>query len=114
MELVLTGIGQEVSLSNMSETNNFLLFKRSDGSPLRVHVPEESIKELLSSLKSDSAPPQQYERHEPIPQAPDEEAVSEFGGDLEPTGQDPSFLLENDEEAEQAEEPTDEDDVPSL
>jgi hypothetical protein len=113
MELVLTGIGQEVSLSNMRETNNFLLFKRSDGSPLRVHVPEESIKELLSSLKSDTAPPQQYE---PVPEAP-EEAATEFGGDVgesEAGEQGSSFLLEQDDGVGADEEPTDEDDVPSL
>ena len=102
MELTLTGVGQEVSLENMERPLNFLLFKRMDGTPLRIHVPEETVKELLTALRSDTAPPQR----EGLPSDPVEEGATEFGGDDYEQPPEPT--------EEQMEQLNSEDDVPSL
>jgi len=55
MKLHLVRFSQDVDLENMEATENFLVFKREDGSTFRVPVPEETIQELLKNGSADSA-----------------------------------------------------------
>lgn len=79
MKLHLVRFSQDVDLENMEATENFLVFKREDGSTFRVPVPEETIQELLKSGGPDSsrgarkeAAPAEIVEQSPTPEHPEE------------------------------------------
>ena len=83
-QLLLVGIGKESLLEDMGKYQNFLIFKQENGSTIRIHVPEDSVKELVTELQGKPADPPDALRgadSSPLMEALNEAA--EFGGDQE-------------------------------
>lgn len=78
MNLVLIGFSQDVDFENLSETFNFLKFRRPDGSELRLPVPEETIRALVSESVSTHQRTVSAKESEPADPEPQQEMGPEI------------------------------------
>lgn len=98
MKLHLVRFSQDVDLENLEATENFLVFRKEDGSTFRIPVPEETIQELLrqgstSGAKKVAAADPVEEEPAPSSETIDEESDPEDGQDWTEFGseEDPAF-----------------------
>ena len=113
MKMVLIGIGQEVSLDQLNNTKNFLLFKKEDGTDFRVHVTQEAVQEVLMATADVPEHSKEMQARIALETLPDEEHATEFGGGALET---PEGMADGSSDfiPEPPEQYGDEDSVPSL
>lgn len=125
MKLQLVRFSQDVDLENLEATENFLVFRKEDGTTFRIPVPEETVQELLrqgaGGGKVDPAPDPDPEEQNTLTE--EDPGWTEFGSE-----EDPAFRgqIQLDEEDLAEEQPSrqprvpqnfledDEDGVPAL
>lgn len=107
-KLLLVGIGQEVSLDQMEKPDNFLLFEQENGSRIRIHVPQETVSELITELHTEKIahPDAVRGAQEEVEEDMSTEGATEFGGESEE--EEPSPVQDGDDYVSSEEE------VPSL